>query len=139
MTVQYVSAHSSNINADRKSLLSQQLRSNLLNLRQFEKCFIVARWIRNLFEGAMSQPARTESNMPSGDPIHMESMMIGHSGEANSTREQQTEFSIERPALPVYNERQMAGMWSASDVLQNYTDILLTSWEQNWEDILLKN
>lgn len=139
MTVQYVGAHSPNINPDRKSLLSQQLRSNLLNLRQFEKCFIVARWIRNLFEDAISRPTRAERDVPEDDDsFRVDAMMVGQSSSTDTTSEDYSDFSLEQ-ALPMYSQQSIAGMWSSSDVLQNYRDILSTCREQDWEDLQLED
>jgi hypothetical protein len=62
MIVQYVGSRSSHV--DQRSLLLQKLRSNLINLRQFEDCYILARWIRNLFEDTVTQQWRSPSPSP---------------------------------------------------------------------------
>lgn len=63
MTIQYASSCSSD--ASQRQLLLQKLRSNLISLRQFEECYVLARWIRNLFKGTMSQ---WQSRSPSASP-----------------------------------------------------------------------
>lgn len=59
--------HSRNLSLDKahRELLSQKLRFNLLGLKEFEQCHILARWIRKLFllvrdrSGAISAPLRS--------------------------------------------------------------------------------
>ena len=59
MTAQYVDSQCSNTY---KSQLSfQKLRSNLLSLRQFERCYILARWIRHIFKDIIERPQRAPS------------------------------------------------------------------------------
>jgi hypothetical protein len=56
MIAQYVDSQCSN---GYKSQLSfQKLRSNLLSLRQFEQCYTLARWIRNLFKDIIERQGR---------------------------------------------------------------------------------
>jgi hypothetical protein len=47
MTAQYAESYSSD--TSKSQLLSQKLRISLLGLKQFEQCYILARWIRKLF------------------------------------------------------------------------------------------
>jgi hypothetical protein len=56
MTAQYIGSHTSN--TYKSQLLFQKLRSNILSLRQFEQCYILARWIRNLFKDMIDRPRR---------------------------------------------------------------------------------
>lgn len=58
MTAQYVESHVSRVSRD---MLLRQLRPNLLALKQFEQCYILARWIRNLFIDIMDQAGRTSA------------------------------------------------------------------------------
>lgn len=59
MMAQYRGSRSCN---DYKSqLLSQQLKSNLLSLRQFEQCYILARWIQNLFKDILQPPREAQA------------------------------------------------------------------------------
>ena len=45
-------------NTYKSQLAFQKLRSNILSLRQFEQCYILARWIRNLFKNIIERPRR---------------------------------------------------------------------------------
>ncbi|OQU98289.1 Fungal specific transcription factor domain-containing protein [Cladophialophora immunda] len=38
--------------------LSQKLRPTLLSLKQFEQCYVLARWIRNMFMDIINRPSR---------------------------------------------------------------------------------
>lgn len=60
MTTQYAESYSFDVSKSR--LLSQELRINLLGLKQFEQCYILARWIRKLFTDILEK-----SNQQSGD------------------------------------------------------------------------
>lgn len=60
MTVQYIGSHSSN--TYKSQLLYQKLRSNMLSLRQFEECYILARWVRNLFKDIIERPRKPNPN-----------------------------------------------------------------------------
>ena len=65
MTAQYVGSHTSD--TYKSQLLYQKLRSNLLSLRQFENCYILARWIRNLFKDIIDSPRKRP--VPSDSPL----------------------------------------------------------------------
>lgn len=78
MTIQYISSRSSHAHPDQKSLLIQKLRSNLISLRQFEECYVLARWIRNLFEDTLTRqwhsmsPCRSATQSPSPSQFNEE-------------------------------------------------------------------
>jgi hypothetical protein len=42
--------------------LSQKLRSSLLALKHFEQCYVLARWIRNIFMDIINRPSRRASH-----------------------------------------------------------------------------
>ena len=54
------------VSGSRRDQLSQRLRPSLLSLKQFEQCYILARWIRNLFMDIINQPNRHEVHHPLG-------------------------------------------------------------------------
>ena len=44
----------------RRDQLSQRLRPSLLALKQFEQCYVLARWIRNLFMDVINRPSQRD-------------------------------------------------------------------------------
>jgi hypothetical protein len=57
------------VSGPKRDQLSQKLRPNLLSLKQFEKTYVLARWIRNLFMDIINRPSRHEA-----DKVHSSSI-----------------------------------------------------------------
>ncbi|EXJ89678.1 hypothetical protein A1O3_02745 [Capronia epimyces CBS 606.96] len=74
MTVQHVHCGNPALDGPERELLSQKLRFNLLGLKEFEQCHILARWIRQLFLLALDRsrtnprPFRSSRPIPCPDP-----------------------------------------------------------------------
>lgn len=104
MTVLYM--HSRNLSLDkaRRELLSHQFRFNLLGLKEFEQCHMLARWIRKLFllvrDRSGPMPAALRSPRLNSDPstqtvpsdmVHGDSNIV--SGNITSTSERSPSLS----------------------------------------------
>lgn len=50
-----------------RDILVERLQPNLLALKQFEQCYILARWVRNLWMDIMDHPKRPNQDLRPGD------------------------------------------------------------------------
>jgi hypothetical protein len=85
MTTQYAESHSPEVS--KSLLLTQQLRINLLGLKQFEEQYILARWIRRLFTDILDRPNRPGTSTKSQNSVEntnrtLRDQQIAHSWES---------------------------------------------------------